>query len=43
MIPLIIVLVVIVLLALGAVGIYNGLIKQRNLVQEAWRQIAGGE
>ena len=39
MIPLIIVLVVIVLLALGAVGIYNGLIKLRNLVQEAWRQI----
>ncbi len=27
------------LLVLWAVGIYNGLIKLRNLVQEAWRQI----
>ncbi len=31
--------VVIVLIALWAVGVYNGLIKLRNLVQEAWRQI----
>jgi LemA protein len=30
---------VIVLLVLWAVGMYNGLIKLRNLVQEAWRQI----
>ena len=35
----IIVLVVIVLLALVFVGMYNGLIKLRNLVQEAWAQI----
>ena len=32
-------IVVILLLALWAVGMYNGLIKLRNLVQEAWRQI----
>jgi LemA protein len=30
---------VVVLVALWAVGVYNGLIKLRNLVQEAWRQI----
>ena len=34
-----IVIAVIVLLAFYAVGMYNGLIKLRNLVQEAWRQI----
>ena len=34
-----IVIGVIVLLVLWAVSIYNGLIKLRNLVQEAWRQI----
>lgn len=35
-----IVIVVIVLLLIGwVVGTYNGLIKLRNLVQEAWRQI----
>ncbi len=34
-----IVIGVIVLLVLWAVGVYNGLIKLRNLVQEAWRQI----
>jgi len=34
-----IVVVVIVLLVLWAVTSYNGLIKLRNLVQEAWRQI----
>ncbi|EAP97888.1 lemA family protein [Janibacter sp. HTCC2649] len=39
MIPLIVVLVIVVLLVLVAVGMYNGLIKLRNLVQEAWRQI----
>ncbi len=33
------VLVVLVVLVLWAVGIYNGLIRLRNLVQEAWRQI----
>ena len=30
---------VILLLLLWAVGVYNGLIRLRNLVQEAWRQI----
>ena len=30
---------VVVLLVLAAVAMYNGLIKLRNLVQEAWRQI----
>jgi len=35
----IIVLVVIVLLALVFVGMYNGLVKLRNRVQEAWAQI----
>lgn len=34
-----IILAVIVLIAIVAVGIYNNLIKLRNLVQEAWRQI----
>ena len=34
-----IVIGVIVLLVLWGVGMYNGLIKLRNLVQEAWRQI----
>ncbi len=36
---LIIVLVIIVLLVLVVVGIYNGLIKLRNNVEESWRQI----
>ncbi|HRC39965.1 LemA family protein [Nostocoides sp.] len=36
---LLIILGLVVLAALWAVGVYNGLIKQRNLVQEAWRQI----
>ena len=35
----IIIAVVLVLIVLWAVGVYNGLIKLRNLVQEAWRQI----
>jgi LemA protein len=30
---------VVVLIALWAVSVYNGLVKLRNLVQEAWRQI----
>jgi LemA protein len=34
-----IIIAVIVLIVLWAVGMYNGLIKLRNLVQEAWRQI----
>ncbi len=36
---LIVALVIVVLLVLVVVGIYNGLIKLRNLVQESWRQI----
>ncbi len=39
MVPLIIVLVVIVLLALIVIGIYNGLVKLRNKVENAWAQI----
>ena len=39
MIALIVIGVVVVLLVLWAVVTYNGLIKLRNLVQEAWRQI----
>jgi LemA protein len=38
-IALIVIGVIIVLLILWAVGVYNGLVKLRNLVQEAWRQI----
>ena len=36
---LLIILGLILLFAIWAVGVYNGLIKKRNLVQEAWRQI----
>lgn len=40
---LLIILVVILLVAVGgavwAVGAYNGFIKQRNLIQESWRQV----
>ena len=39
LIALLVILGVIVLAVLWAVGVYNGLIKLRNLVQEAWRQI----
>jgi LemA protein len=38
-IVLIVIVVLVVGLVLWAVGAYNGLIKLRNLVQEAWRQI----
>ena len=31
--------IVVVLLALAVVGVYNGLVRLRNRVQEAWRQI----
>ena len=41
--PLLIILVVLVVLALGVVlwgvGAYNGFVKSRNLIQESWRQI----
>ena len=40
---LLIILVVLVVLALGVVlwgvGVYNGFVKRRNLIQESWRQI----
>jgi len=36
---LIIALVIVALLVLVAVGIYNGLIKLRNSVEESWRQV----
>jgi LemA protein len=39
MIWLVVVGVIVLLLVLWAVGVYNGLVKLRNLVQEAWRQI----
>ena len=39
MIFVLIALGLLVVLALAAIGIYNGLVKQRNLSQEAWRQI----
>ena len=39
MIVLLVVVVLVVLVALWGVTSYNGLIKLRNLVQEAWRQI----
>ncbi|QIM22666.1 LemA family protein [Phycicoccus sp. HDW14] len=39
MIATIVVVVILVVLVLWAVSAYNGLIKLRNLVQEAWRQI----
>ncbi|MEO3937073.1 LemA family protein [Dermatophilaceae bacterium Soc4.6] len=39
MVTLIVILVVVVGLALVLVGMYNGLIKTRNLVQEAWAQV----
>jgi LemA protein len=37
--PLIIIAVVVLLLVLATVVMYNGLVKLRNLVQEAWRQV----
>ncbi len=39
MITTIVVVAIVVLLVLWAVSVYNGLVKLRNLVQEAWRQI----
>jgi LemA protein len=39
LIVLIVLLVLLVFLGLWAVGVYNGLVRLRNLVQEAWRQI----
>ncbi len=39
MTPVLITLGIVALLGFWAVGLYNGLVKQRNLVQESWRQI----
>jgi len=39
MVPLIIVLVILVVLVLAAVAMYNGLIRKRNQVENAWSQI----
>src|SRR5690554_3833193 len=38
-IGIIAVLVIVVVIVLWAIGTYNGLVRLRNLVQEAWRQI----
>src|SRR3954470_21354822 len=39
LIALVVVLAVLVIVGLWAAGVYNGLIRLRNLVQESWRQI----
>jgi LemA protein len=39
LIVMIVVVAVLVILGLWAAGVYNGLVRLRNLVQEAWRQI----
>jgi LemA protein len=39
LIVMIVVLALLVILGLWAAGVYNGLVRLRNLVQEAWRQI----
>jgi len=39
LIVLIVIVVLVVILGLWAAGVYNGLVRLRNLVQEAWRQI----
>jgi LemA protein len=39
LIVLVIVLVVVVIMSLWVAGVYNGLVRLRNLVQEAWWQI----
>lgn len=39
MIPLYVILGLVVIILLWAIGQYNALVKLRNLVQEAWRQI----
>ena len=39
LVVLLIVLAIVVVLALVGVGLYNGLIRLRNVVQESWRQI----
>jgi LemA protein len=39
LIVVIVIVVLLVILGLWAAGVYNGLVRLRNLVQEAWRQI----
>ncbi len=39
MVPAIILVVIIVAIALGVIGIYNGLVRLRNVVKNAWSQI----
>ncbi|MEY2453413.1 MAG: LemA protein, partial [Acidimicrobiaceae bacterium] len=39
MLPLIIILVIVVVLVLVVIGSYNGLVKLRNRVDNAWAQI----
>jgi LemA protein len=39
LIVMIVVLALVMILGLWAAGVYNGLVRLRNLVQEAWRQI----
>ena len=39
LIVIVVFVAIVLLVVLWAVGVYNGLIKLRNLVQEAWRQI----
>lgn len=36
---IVVVLVIVVILALVVMGMYNGFVKSRNLIQESWRQI----
>lgn len=39
LIILIVVLVLLIVLGVAVVGIYNGFVRQRNMIQEAWRQV----
>lgn len=38
-IPLIIILIIIVVLVVAVIGLYNNLVKLRNMVDNAWAQI----
>ena len=38
-IPLIIILVIVVVLVVAVIGLYNNLVKLRNMVDNAWAQI----
>ncbi|GAC1326857.1 MAG: hypothetical protein NVSMB13_12620 [Mycobacteriales bacterium] len=39
MIALLVTLVVVALLAVAGVAAYNRFVRQRNLIQESWRQV----